>query len=359
VNHQTKSRWIPGLAAALLLVAAPLTSAKVFKLTAGSSHPPIIPWVGTIHNFVVPESNRRLKAMGSPDRIKWTEAYAGALYNFKNTLEGVQDGLADIGWVGTLWEPSKLPLHNVTFYTPFVTDNVKVLEKIENDMHRDIPAMNQQWRKYNQIYLGPQVIDAYVIITKAPIRSLVDLKGKKFMAPGAVSRWLEGTGAIAVNGGLPVYYNNLKTGVADGAILPGTGILPFKLHEVAPYVTQANLGGGITGALTMNFNTWNGLPPQMQKLFKQLGHEYGQLVTKRVAANKVKQFKILAKKGAIISTLPRAEQVKWANSLPDIAAQWVKQNEAKGLPARRVLTTFMNAVRKAGIKPLREWDQAL
>ena len=66
---------------------------------------------------MVPESNRILKEMGAPDTIEWTQAYAGTLYNFKNTLEGVGDGLADIGWVGTLWEPVKMPLMNVT-YTP-------------------------------------------------------------------------------------------------------------------------------------------------------------------------------------------------------------------------------------------------
>ena len=102
-------------AATMVAVSAPLAGAAEFKLTAGSSHPPIIPWVGTIKNFVVPQSVVRLKAMGGKHTIKWTEAYAGALYNWKNTLEGVQDGLADVGWVGTLWEPSKLPLHNASF----------------------------------------------------------------------------------------------------------------------------------------------------------------------------------------------------------------------------------------------------
>ena len=27
-----------------------------------------------------------------------------------------QNGLADLGWVGTLWEPIKMPLMNVSFY---------------------------------------------------------------------------------------------------------------------------------------------------------------------------------------------------------------------------------------------------
>jgi TRAP-type C4-dicarboxylate transport system substrate-binding protein len=346
-------------AVAALALSAPQAGATEFKLTAGSSHPPIIPWVGVIKDHVVPESNKRLKAMGSKNSIKWTEAYAGALYNWQNTLEGVQEGLADIGWVGTLWEPNKMPLMNVTYFTPFVTDNVPLLTKIQNDMHAKLPIMNKRWRKYNQVFLGAQTIDSYVIISKTPIRSVDDLKGKKFYAPAALGGWVRGTGAISVNGALPLYYNGIKTGVADGAIIPGTGVLPFKLHEVAPYIVDAGLGGMISGALTMNLNTWNKLPPEMKKLFKQLGTEYGQLVTKRVVANRKKHFAIIAKKGAKISAFSVAEQKRWTSKMPNIAGEWAKKVEAKGLPAKMIVKFYMDAVRKAGGKPIRDWDKEL
>jgi TRAP-type C4-dicarboxylate transport system substrate-binding protein len=345
--------------AALLATAATASAQTVFKLTAGSSHPPVVPWVGVMKNWVVPQSVIRLKAMGGKYTIKWTQAYAGALYNFKNTLEGVQEGLADMGWVGTLWEPDKLPLQDMTYFLPFVTENTRHLIEIQDEMTRTIPAMNQQWHKYKNEYLGPQATDAYVIASRVPIRTLADLKGKKFYAPGAVARWLEGTGAIGVNGGLPVYYNGIKTGIADGTIVPGTGILPFKLHEVAPYIIKVRLGAMISGALTMNLDTWKRLPPEMKKMFKQLGQEYGDRVTIAIDANVEKHFKILAAKGAKISTMPLAEQKKWAKALPNIAADWVKATEKRGLPARQVLKAFMAGVRKRGDKPLRDWDKEI
>jgi TRAP-type C4-dicarboxylate transport system substrate-binding protein len=348
-----------GVVAAALLVAAGPAPAKVFKLTAGSSHPPVVPWVGVIKNYVVPQSVARLKAMGNKDTIQWTQAYAGALYNFQNTLEGVQEGLADIGWVGTLWEPDKLPLQDITYFLPFVTESTRHLAEIQDELHRTFPALNQQWKKYNNVYLGPQTTDGYVIISKTPIRTVADLKGKKFYAPGAVARWLEGTGAIGVDGGLPVYYNGIKTGIADGAIVPGTGILPFKLQEVAPYIIQVRLGAMISGALTMNRNTWKRLPPYMRKMFKELGKGYGERVTAAVIANRVKHFKILAAKGAKISTMPMAEQRKWAKALPNIGAQWAKRIEARGLPAKALLKAFMAAVRKHGDTPLRDWDKEI
>jgi TRAP-type C4-dicarboxylate transport system substrate-binding protein len=345
--------------AAILLTASlssQTASSAEFKLTASSSHPPVVPWVKTIKDYVVPESTKRAKALGHT--LKWTEAYAGALYNFKNTLEGIGDGLGDVGWVGSLWEPNKLPLQNVTFYIPFVTSNVKLAAELEDQLHNTIPEMKQAFLKNNQVYLGPQAIDDYVLISKTPIKTVADLKGKKFFAPGASAAWLKGTGAIGVNGGLPVYYNGIKTGVADGAIVPGTGIFPFKLHEAAPYITKVGIGGGMTGALTMNKNTYDKMPPELQKMFHDIGKGYGELVAKRIAGFHAVSFnKLLPKGGAKISTLPLAEQKKWAAGLPDLAGQWVKQMKAKGQPGAKVLKAYMDGVRKAGEIPLRDWDK--
>ena len=334
----------------------PETKAAEFKLTAGSSHPPIVPWAKALPDFIVPESTKRAKALGHT--LKWTEAYSGSLYNFKNTLEGVQDGLADVGWVGTLWEPSKMPLHQVNFFAPFGATNVRNLLEIGRDLHEQVPAMNEHWAKHNQVLLGVFSADNYAVMTKKPIKTLADLKGLKLYSPGGVTRWLEGTGATGVNGGLPVYYNGVKTGVVDGVISPTTGILPFKLFEVAPDITRVQLGGTIPGALTMNLDTWKKLPPELQKMFKDLGREYGDRVAKQVTAFYNKTIGILEKNPKVfVSTLPVEEQKKWAKAIPNIAESWVSRHQSAGLPARDVLNVFMEGTRKRGETPLRDWDK--
>jgi len=143
-------------AAAMLAAHAP---AKEYKMTIGSSHPPVLPWTIPLPKLIVAEANKRLKAAGSPDTIKWTEAYAGALYDFNNTLEGVGDGLADIGWVGSLWEPAKQPLQNVAYYSPFVTGDFRALVDVQNELMAKVPAFAAEWTKYNTVFLGAQVAE--------------------------------------------------------------------------------------------------------------------------------------------------------------------------------------------------------
>ncbi|MEE8445546.1 MAG: C4-dicarboxylate TRAP transporter substrate-binding protein [Alphaproteobacteria bacterium] len=329
----------------------------VIKLTIGSSHPTKVPWVGVMKSHVQPELNKRLKAMGSKYTIKWTEGYAGALYNFKDTLEAVEKGLVDIGWVGTLWEDSKMPLQNVTYHTPFVTDDLPALMKLFNKLSKDNPAMKAAWTKRNQVLLGASGIETYHILSKTPIKTLADLKGKKFMAAGAVGSWLKGSGAIPVNGGLPGFYNAMKTGVADGAIIPFSGAFPFKLYEVAPYITKVSLGAQYTGGMAINLKTWKKLPPVVQKLLRQLGAEYSLLHSKILIGLATKFEGIMAKKGAKISTLDPKVRMQWAKKMPHLGQIWVKSVSAKGLPAQQLMSAYMNGVRAFGGKPLRAWDK--
>ncbi|WP_208016289.1 hypothetical protein [Meridianimarinicoccus aquatilis] len=90
------------ISAAAISLAGVAAQAETYELTMASSHPTVLPWVGQLSTLVVAETNNRLEAMGSEDRVEWTEAYGGSLYGFKDTLEAVGDGLTDAGWVGTL-----------------------------------------------------------------------------------------------------------------------------------------------------------------------------------------------------------------------------------------------------------------
>jgi len=332
-------------------------AAKEYKLTMGSSHPPVLPWTLPLKILVVPDSNKILKQSGLSDTIKWTEAYAGALFNFQNTLEGIGDGLADIGWVGSLWEPAKQPLQNVAYYSPFVTGDFRIMAKIQDRLVEEVPEFAAEWTKHNTVYLGAEVADTYHLVTNFPVNKLEDLKGKKLIGGGAIASRLEGTGATAVDGGLPVFYNMIQTGVADGAVILITGVLPFKLHEVAPYITRVDLGAVFAGALAMNLDTWKKLPPHMKVLFKGLGREYAEMTNDIVAQRETAAWAALKKNPKVtVTELPQSERVKWANALPDVGGDWARRNGAAG---KKVMKIFMEEARKKGAKPLRDWDKGL
>ena len=330
--------------------------AEEYRLTIASSHTTALPWVGVMATHVVPESNRRLEAMGSPHSIRWTEAYGGSLYKFENTLEAVEIGLTDIGWVGTLWELSKMPLQNVTYYAPFVTDDFQMLYGIMNELHESVSALTDAWTSQNQRFLGGSVLDTYHLMTNFPVESVDDLRGRKILAPGPSATWHEGTGAVAVEGGLTTYYTQIQTGVADGVLTILTGAPPYRIHEVAPFITLVGIGGQLTGGMSINLDTWNALPDDIQTVLDTLGDEYSVGVANELGVRYERGLQSMQDDGATVTELSNEEKLKWLDGLPNIARRWAEATEERGIPALEVLSIYMEAVRARGGTPLRDWD---
>lgn len=344
------------LATGLSLVLATSATADTIRLTAGGPQSANLPWIGIISTLVVPESNNRLRAMGSEHEIVWREAYGGSLYKWQNSLEAVEIGLTDIGWVGALWETSKMPLQNVTYYTPFVTDDLALLLDLFNELHRTMPELEKAWDDQNQVLLGASGVDTYHLMTTFPVTRVEDLEGRKILAPGPSATWLEGTGAVAVNGGLSTYYTQINTGVADGVLTILSGAYPYRIHEVAPYITLVGIGAQFNGGMAINKETWERLPVDVRTVLAELGGDYSRTLAEEVNERYDQALAAVEQEGATVSTLSDVEKQKWIDGLPDIAEQWTQSAETRGHPARETLRAYMAAFRARGGQPLRDWD---
>ncbi|MEM8630054.1 MAG: C4-dicarboxylate TRAP transporter substrate-binding protein [Pseudomonadota bacterium] len=344
-------RTLTALSFSILATAA---HAETYNLTMASSHPTVLPWVGQLSTLVVAETNNRLEAMGSEDRVEWTEAYGGSLYGFKDTLEAVGDGLTDAGWVGTLWEGSKMPLQNVTYFTPFVSDDLVTTLKIMNELHRELPVLQEAWEDQNVVFLGASGVETYHLLTNFPVNSLADLEGRKILAPGPSANWIKHLGAVPVNGALPTYYNQVQTGVADGMVVIITGAFPNKHYEVAPYVTLVGIGAHMTGGLGINKDVWDDLSDDVKAVLTELGEEYTVAHAEEVMARYENFLTQLPEVGATVTELPAGDVEAWAAGLPNLAGEWADANSDSDAAA--VLNAYMEKVKAAGITPRVDWS---
>ena len=326
------------------------------ELTIATVHTVNLPFIKELRDFFVPEFNRRVQTRTGGEPYVWIEAYGSALMKWHNSLETVDIGLTDFGWVGTLWEPAKMPLQNINYYLPFITDDLGVLMRTFNKIHVELPAAHQAWTNHNQVYLAATGIETYHLLTNFPVRSLADLKGRKLVAPGPSAVWLKGTGAVPVNGALTTYYTQIKTGVADGTISMVTGAYPYRIHEVAPYLTLVGIGAQFAGALSVNLDTWNHFSETERTILRELATEYTDRSAAAIEQRYASALASMVAEGAIVTTLPPLEKQKWIDGLPEYGKQWVERNEAKGLPAREMLRLLMDGIRSAGLQPQRDSD---
>ncbi|MDZ4282674.1 MAG: C4-dicarboxylate TRAP transporter substrate-binding protein [Hydrogenophaga sp.] len=349
------------------LTAAGLGSAhaqQTFKLTIASSHPTTLPWVGLMSSLFVPEVNKRVAALNKGYKIEWREAYGGQLYKMNATLTSVEQGITDIGWVFHNLEAAKMPLSQFGTVTPFTTDDVRIILDVANEMNEKVPALQKEWDRNNMVFLGATGVDTYHLFTKNPIATYADLKGRKISAPGSIGLWLKGSGAVPVDGSLTSYYTDIQTGVSEGTISIATGILPNKIYEVAPYITTVNIGALYIGGMAMNKDSYAGLPPEVQQIVKDVGKEYSKALGATLMQRYEAAIKTMETNGAKqtpsvrVTNMSSGERDKWVKTMPNLAAEWARTNASKG-PAKEIVQTYMDALRKRGVKPARDWDKEL
>jgi TRAP-type C4-dicarboxylate transport system substrate-binding protein len=333
---------------------------QTINITIAASHPTTIPWVGFMQSVFMPEVDKRLAA-GGKYKVQWKEAFGGQLYKANATLTSVEQGITDIGWVFSYLEPAKMPLSQLSVHTPFTTSDTRIVLGAMNEMIEKVPAFKAEWDKYNLVFLGATGSDTYDLYTKFPVKGIDDLKGRKISAPGILGQWLRGVGATPVDGALTTFYTDIQTGVSDGVVSLATGILPTKIYEVAPYITKVNMGVVFSGGIAINKDTWGKLPPEVQQAMREAGAEYSRRHGEDLVTRHQTAIKMITDNGAkqnppvTVTPLPAADRAKWIAQTPDLAAEWIKNNSARGLPAKALLDQYMAAVRARGATPERQW----
>lgn len=343
--------------AALLLIVPNFASARTYKITVVAGHPPIFLWVTLARDYFIPEVDKRLKDAGGKDRIVWNQAYGGTVAKIGGALEAIEEGIADMGFVGTIFEAPKMPLHNVSYMTPFGSGDIFTIVETVAELQNKIPALKEEWARHNQVYLGGAALDSYGILTNFPVKTVDDIKGHKIAAPGPSANWLKGTGGVPVAGNLTTYYNSIKTGVYDGTLTFMTAAAALKLQEVAPYILIVDFGAQFAGGMSINTDVFESFPPYIQKIFLDVGKEYEKRLAKAQADRLSKSLAMMEKGGAKVTRLSLSERKRWANMLPNVPMNWASAMEAKKLPGKRTVTEFLNGLKTRGTVLPREWDK--
>jgi TRAP-type transport system periplasmic protein len=351
----TRRLILAAAAAAAGAHALPAAAQQTIKLTVTAGHPPAFLWVKTLDEVFIPEVDKRLA--GTPHKIEWTKAYGGTLIKLGGESKGVADGVADIGLISTVFEAPRFPLQNVTYFTPFGSDDIALVSRTVAELQNSIPGMGEVWTKGGLVYLSGMALDSYHVWSKFPITKFEDLNGKKISAPGPAANWIRNTGAVAVAGTLNSYYEDIKSGVSDGVLVFTTGAWGAKLHEVAPYVTKVNFGSMFSGGVAVNKGRWDRLPPEVQKALRESSEVWSTAYAKAQSAAVDTALKNMIAAGAKVSELSEAERKRWADALPPVAKTWAADAQSKGLPANEVLSAYMSALNRAGAKPPRDWSR--
>ncbi len=336
-----------GIVATSLLTAGSIAQADTFTLRIASGHPPGVVYAGLMKNYFEPELMARVEAR-TEHTINFIEGYSGSIVKVAETLEGVQNGIIDIGGFCYCFEPSNLPLHAFQTMLPFGTMDPTISLKIAQEVYAAVPYLTDVFEEqYNQKLLARIADAGYNLGTSFDWDTVEDLQGVKISGAGLNLNWLRYAGVIPVQGSLPEAYTGIRTHVYEGWIMFPSAWVQLNLYEVGPYYTMIGFGSITWHGLTINMNTWNRLPPEIQEILLEVSADFEEKTGSNNKERYAGDVETLAELITVKELDPEV-RTNWALSLKDWPKEMVTELEARGLPAKLVLETALESAERLG-----------
>ncbi|KAA0014587.1 C4-dicarboxylate ABC transporter substrate-binding protein [Billgrantia pellis] len=209
------------------------------------------------------------------------EVYTGgSLIDVRSTLQGVSNGIAQVGFVTGAYLPSDLPLNNVIADMAFVADDPTAAALAFTEVNFTEPKLRDEWQDNGVLFGGGYSTPVYKFICNTPVETPDDLKGLKIRTAGASHiRWVEHMGAVPVSVPFSEVYTGLQLGSIDCAMADTTSLVSgFRIAEVAKHVTELPMGTHTSGATwVMNPGFWQGLSAEQKSV---LFDEFAQAIAR-------------------------------------------------------------------------------
>jgi TRAP-type C4-dicarboxylate transport system substrate-binding protein len=181
--------------------------------------------------------------------------------------------------------------------------------------------------------------DAGLMTRGKPIKTLEDVKGLRMRSPSAAqARQLAVMGATPVAMPITELYPGLDRGTIDGAMVPFSVIIDFRIGEVAKtYTISGPLFGRSSFLIAMNQKKFDSLSAKAKAAIdKHSGLPLSLRATDVYIKRSAEGVASVRGKAEVVE-FSKAEQEKIAKVLRPIVDEWVKDSEAKGIPAKKML----------------------
>lgn len=202
----------------------------------------------------------------------WSSSLLGAL----DTLEGVGDGVADIGLIIPSYMPQKLPVGSWLFGMGAALSGSTVHDVAAGgaaalETVLTYEPLTEEYAKHNVRVLQATATPAYNLLCNKPISTPEEAAGKRARAIGAV--WSDTVTALEMS---PVSiawgeaYEGLQRGVFDCMVInPNQYADGLVLKDVAPEYVPVTLAQLQASTWVINLDVWNDFPPELQDFITQ------------------------------------------------------------------------------------------
>jgi len=250
---------------------------------------------------------------------------AGTLLTAPKMYDGVVEGIADIGFSNIGYTFGRFRMTEA-LDLPLGFPNAWVANHVANDFFRQFKP--KEWDKIHMLSMHTSPVNVVLSATK-PVYKMEDLKGMTLRGLGFIAEVVSALGGTPRPIPTPEAYEAIQKRVIDGLMLPMETMRAFRYAEVAKYVTECwPIGQVYTFYMVMNKDTWNKLPPNIQKILNEYPFE------EKFAAMwneiDIDGKKYGMEKGLKFIELPPEEIAKWKKAVEPVIDKYVKSMVAAG-----------------------------
>ncbi len=269
----------------------------------------------------------------SEGRIEIEIFPAGQLLQVDEIFDGVQAGVADIGWSMPGATPGRFPVISV-LELPFIFHNAEDASRIAMEVYED-GYMDAEFEGVQVLYLHTHAPG--ILNTRERIATLEQMEGQRIRFPSPAARMmLEHLGAQPVGVPAPQAYESLERGVLDGVAFPYDAMQGLRLGEQVNYHIDFP-SYVLTFYLVMNRAAFDRLPEDLQQvMMDNSGMDEAIAVGRSWDDSDTRAREYVAGLGNESFALDEAEQERWIEAvMPGIDA-FLEETEAQGVPAREI-----------------------
>lgn len=310
-----------------------------FSYMAGEQTP-----IGEVWTWWLDEVEERTDGALTFDRY-WDATLLGST----ETLEGINDGRADVGQVLPTVYAGRFPLSSVG-ELPFESSNAAAVSQALGELGREEgSALAEEWGDHGLVPLAWSIGASSALATNTPITTAEDLDGLRLRANDRGSKVLTSAGADLINIELAEIYGSMERGLVDGIYgIPFSFAGPLKYPEVADHFTDLGIGVSTVNALTMSLDTWDSLTPEQQEVIHEINAEIPGKIAEVEQEWDQTSCEAVREDGDEAFVLPQAESDKIREAGKEaVDTEWRDQVTAAGADPESFYAEYRSALEAA------------
>lgn len=275
--------------------------------------------------------------------------WGGSLAATKTAMQGISDGIADMGSIIGFFTPAQLRGYNIGDL-PVENSDEWVGTRALYDFATTNPALQKEFADQGLTYVTNYTTGPVQLICSKDVKTLEDLKGTAVRGSGPYGKAMADLGAVVQGMGQDKVYEALNSGLIECNQNYYYSIKAYKQYEVAPYVLELDWGQNMAFGIVMNKSSYDSLSDAEKEIINAVGSEFidyqAQLMIDGRVADKDLMTGGIDGKTITVTRLSDEERQTLLDSGAKYVDQWVQEATEQGYDGKALLDNYNDLIAK-------------